>query len=148
MKTTIYALSTLAILAMLSACGTGYDPAEEQAVRDYIVAAELKEVDKVRYHSQLNYTYISDFFVTVPSRQGDYLVEFQRRCAELRRTEFTSEMIDVRDNQNMLRARFDTIRGCRIGKLYEISDEQRKELLELGDAPGENIFLPDEEQPE
>ena len=71
--------------------------------------------------------------------------EFQRDCWELRRNDFTPEMVDVRDNQNVLRARFDTIRGCRIGKMYEITAEQRVELTALGDAPGDEIFLPGEE---
>jgi len=138
-------LSVLSVLTLLSACATPYDTQELEAVRDYVIAAELKEVDEIRHRSQMNFRYVNDYFVTMPSRQGDYLVEFTRQCSELRRTDFTPEMVDVRDSTNTIRSRFDTIRGCRIGKIYEITDMQRREIHDLGDAPGEDVFLPDEE---
>ena len=93
----------------------------------------------------MSYTYINDYYVTVPTRRGDYLIEFARDCRELRRRDFTPEMVDRRDNRNILRARFDTIRGCRIGTIYEITDEQRKELRALGDAPGDEVFIPEDQ---
>ena len=79
----------------------------------------------------------------VPTRRDDYLVEFQRDCRALRNTEITPDMVDVRQNRNVLRAKFDTIRGCRIARIYEISKAQSNELKVLGDAPGDEIFLPD-----
>lgn len=114
-------------------------------MRDYIAAADLKEVDEIRHRSQMNYSYVNDYFVTVPTRRGDYLVELGRQCSDLRRTDFRPEMVDVRESTNLIRARFDTIRGCRIAKIYEITDMQRREIHDLGDAPGDEVFLPDEE---
>ena len=93
----------------------------------------------------MTYTYVNDRYVVIPTRRGDYLIEFRRDCYELRRSKFTQDMIDRRDNQNILRARFDTIRGCVIATMYEISDLQREELRNLGDAPGDEIYLPEEE---
>ena len=115
-------------------------------MRDYIAAAELKQVDEIRQRSQTNYRYVNDYFVTLPSRRGDYLVEFTRQCMDLRRTDFRPEMVDVRESTNMIRAKFDTIRGCRIARIYEITDMQRREIHDLGDAPGDEVFLPDEEE--
>ena len=139
----VHLLAAAAVL--LSACASGYEPQEVEAVRDYVVAADLKEVDQVRLYRQMSYTYVNDHYVTVPTRRGDYLVEFAGNCSELRRRDFSPEMVDTRDNRNILRARFDTIRGCRIGRIFEISDEQRKELRDLGDAPGDEVFIPEKD---
>ena len=138
-------LTVLPALVLLAGCASGYNTQEIEAVRDYIVAAELTEVGEIRQRSQMNYSYVNDYFVTLPSRRGDYLVEFARQCSDLRRTDFRPEMVDVRESTNMIRAKFDTIRGCRIAKIYEITDMQRREIHDLGDAPGDEVFLPDEE---
>lgn len=134
-----------ALLAVAACSSTSQRPQEIEAVRDYIVAAELEEVTEIRMREQLSYTYVNDRFVTIDARRGDYLVEFNRDCWELRQTNVSGNMVDVRDNYNVLRSRFDTIRGCRIGKMYEITADQRAELTALGDAPGDEIFLPGEE---
>jgi hypothetical protein len=107
-----------------------------------VFANQLEEVDEIRFLRQFNYTYVNDWFVIVPTRTGDYLVAFDRDCYELRKTDFTPEMVDDRTDPNRLRARFDTIRGCHIDKIYEVSDEQSKELADLGDAPGDEVYLP------
>jgi hypothetical protein len=138
--------TTLSTILVVVACSsTTTQPQEIEAVRDYVVATELEEVSEIRLREQMSYTYVNDRYVTIPTRQGDYLVEFQRDCWELRRNDFTPEMVDRRDNQNILRARYDTIRGCRIAKIYEVTEAQRKELSALGDAPGDEVFLPKED---
>ena len=134
-----------ALLVVAGCSSTTQRPQEIEAVRDYVAAAELEEVTDIRLREQLNYTYVNDRFVTIDARRGDYLVEFNRDCWELRQTQVSGGMVDVRDNHNVLRARFDTIRGCRIGKIYEITEAQREELTALGDAPGDEVFLPGEE---
>ena len=139
-------LSVLPVLALVTACASSYNPQEVEAVRDYIAAAQLQQVDEIRHRSQMNYRYVNDYFVTLPSRRGDYLVEFGRQCMDLRRTDFRPEMVDVRESTNMIRAKYDTIRGCRIAKIYEITDMQRREIHDLGDAPGDEVFLPDDEE--
>ena len=137
---------TAAVLS-LSACATGYDPQEIEAVRDYIAANELESVDEIRMHRQpLSYSYVNDRFIIIPTRKADYLVELRRDCFELRRQDFTYDMVDRRTDTNVLRARFDTIRGCPIGAFYEVNDAQRKELKALGDAPGDEVFIPDEDE--
>lgn len=138
-------LLVLLPFAGLAACSTLFDAEEIEAVRDYVAANELKEVDKIRLYRQLDYTYVNDQYITVESRTGDFLVEFRRECRALSRTDFTPEMVDRRDGSNVLRARFDTVRGCYIDKIYEISKEQREELNELGDAPGDEVYLPEDD---
>ncbi len=140
MMKTVFLLTTMAV----GGCSmTTQTPREVEAVRDFVVAAELEEVAEIRLWRQMSYTHLNVRFVTIPTRRGDYLVEFQRDCRELNRIDITPEMVDIRANRHVLRAKFDTIRGCRIDRIYEISEAQSEELKVLGDAPGDEIFLPD-----
>ncbi len=132
------------LLALASACSTVQDQQEIEATRDFVVANELARVDQIRLYEQLNHRVINEYFVTVETRRGSYLVEFHTRCRALTQGEFQPHMVDIRRDPARVRARFDTIRGCIIGKIYEITKEQREELRQLGDAPGDEIFLPDE----
>ena len=143
---TFLRIAAVAACLALGACTTTVKPQEIEAVRDFVAANELTEVDQIRLTQQMSYTYVNDRYVIIPTRRGDFLAEFRRDCRELRRSRFTEDMIDRRDNQNIIRARFDTIRGCVIGRIYEISEGQRAELHDLGDAPGDEIFLPDEKE--
>lgn len=136
------------LLALASACSTMSDEQEIEATRDFVAANQLDEVDEIRLYEQLNYRIINEYFVTVETRRGDFLLEFNSRCRALTSRDFQPHMVDVRRDPTRVRARFDTIRGCHIGKIYEVSDEQREELRQLGDAPGEEIFLPDDEDEE
>ena len=145
-------LIVTAALSVAACSSTTQIPQEIEAVRDYIAAAELEEVTKIRVRrEQLKYTYVNDRYVSIDTRRGDYLVEFQRNCWELRENQIKPDvadynkgaMVDIRRSNNYLDARVDTIRGCRISTIYEITDDQREELKELGDAPGDEIFLPD-----
>jgi hypothetical protein len=135
----------MSVLLVCAGCATSQPAQEIEAVRDFVAANELEEFDKVRYHGDLRYKYVNDRYVTVTGRGGPYLVEFRRDCRELRFREFTPEMVDRPIDKNTLNARFDTIRGCRIGTIYGLTPEQLEELRNLGDAPGDEVFLPDEE---
>ena len=134
----------LAFIAVGGCSTTTQTPREIEAVRDFVVAAELEEVTEIRLSRQMTYTHLNVRFVTIPTRRGDYLVEFHRDCRELNRVDITPEMVDIRHNQHVLSAKFDTIRGCRIDRIYEISEAQSEELKVLGDAPGDEFFLPDQ----
>lgn len=132
------------LLALASACSTLQDEQEIEATRDFVAANELQQVDEIRLYEQLNYRTVNDYFVTVETRRGDYLIEFGIRCRALTQRDFQPHMVDIRRDPNRIRARFDTIRGCIIGKIYEVTEEQREELHQLGDAPGDEIFMPDD----
>jgi Family of unknown function (DUF6491) len=150
MQTTKQRLNA-ACVVIAAALATGgcsfnlFEAEETEAVRDFIYANDLEEVEQIRFFQNYTYTYVNDNYVTIPTNSGDYLVEFTRTCPELRQMHFTSEMVDYRDDNRNLRARFDTIRGCRIGKIYQISEEQMDELSALGDAPGEESYLPEDD---
>ena len=148
-----------AALALAACAIGGPEPQETEAVYDYVSANELKEVDSIRRDREMRYSYVSDRFVIIPTRRGDYLAEFRADCDELGRTDWPperpgprdltqlemSDRVDRRSDTNVLRTKTGTIRGCTIGRMYEITDAQRKELQALGDAPGDEVFLPEEE---
>jgi hypothetical protein len=67
------------------------------------------------------------------------LVAFRQRCRELDEQDEQDELDvtpDIRHDLNTVRARFDTYRGCRIQALYEITEGQVQELLDLGEKSG------------
>jgi hypothetical protein len=137
------------LMFVLGGCNLNpFQEEENEAVLDFIYTSDLQEVDSIRFFQQYTYTYVNDQYVTIPTSSGDYLVEFTRSCPELRQNRFTPEMVDYRDDNRTLRARYDTIRGCRIGKIYEVTAAQAQELADLGDAPGEDIYLPEEGEPQ
>ena len=130
-----------AILLLAACSSTSTQPQEIEATRDFVAANDLTEVKEIRLRRDYSYTYVNDRYVIIPTRRGDYLAELNRDCYELRQNTFTREMVDIRDNNNLLRAGYDTVRGCRIATIYEVNEAQVAELRELGDAPGDEVFL-------
>lgn len=122
---------TLAILTLLL-FGCAAQPASRvtEEIADFIAVSELKPLDRVRFRTQFNYEYLSDDYVVLKARGDNYLVEFQRRCRELKEHEIEP---DIRFDRNTLRAGFDTIRGCRIGRMFAIDEAQAMELEFLAD---------------
>ena len=121
--------------ALILGCATQDRRPVTDAVDDYVKVAELEELDVVRTTStdQFNYDELSDEYIILKTRRDYYLAKFVRRCSELRDTRPTP---DIRREPNTLRARFDTIRGCRIENIYAIDKAQAEELKQLGYAPG------------
>ena len=118
---------------------------ENQAVLDFIVASELVEVNRIRLSEPIKYMYVNDNFVVVPTRRREYLVGFRGRCSELRKRKYTSDMIDIRVSARMIHTGVDTIRGCTIGEIFELTELQFEELAALGDAPVDEVFIPEPE---
>lgn len=144
MRQQFVAALSLALTACASTnSGPSWPGKENEAVLDFIVASELVEVNLIHLNEPIKYMYVNDNFVVVPTRRGDYLVGFRGRCTELRKRKYTADMIDIRVSARVLHADFDTIRGCRIGKIYELTELQFQELAALGDAPGEEVFIPE-----
>lgn len=129
----LYAISTVAIIAACS--GTPEVPAETLAVRDYVEVGELQTVNKVRTYRHDSWSYLSDYYVIYKSRNDEYLLEFRRVCRELRDSQLLTP--DRRSDHNNMYAGLDTLRGCRIGKMYPLTEAQAIELRHLGHAPGE-----------
>lgn len=135
MKIRLYALL---LAALPVACATApHDApgtiAEDDPVADYIQVAQLKAVDAVRSFEQLQHRVISEDYIIIYDRRKFHLAVFRRSCRELFDHDVTP---DIRHDGNTIRARFDTVRGCRIEALYEVSEGQAEELLQLGQTPG------------
>lgn len=127
-------LPFFAAIIFLSACATSSDTRITDAVADFIRAAELTPQDLIRTRQGYTYTIVSERYVVLKNYKDYYLVEFVRDCRELKESRVQP---DFRYEANVLRARFDTLRGCRIAKLYAIDEGQAEELKSLGDAPGD-----------
>ncbi len=129
------AVILLLLALVLSACTTmGPDPSRE-AVEDFVEANQLERVDKARTsHTGGGFSRINEYYVIFKARD-DYLFEFTRRCFELR--DNTVIVPDKREDPNWIHARFDTLRGCRIAKIYALDEAHVKELETLGEAPGD-----------
>ena len=104
--------------------------AKNDAIEDYITAAEMPTVDSMRTTDRLHYKKITDRYIILYDRKNPHLIAFTRRCRELNDPVVTP---DIRHDINNLRARFDTFRCCTIGKMYELNEGQAKELIDLGE---------------
>lgn len=103
------------------------------AIEDFIEVEALTQTDVIRSMQELHYKVITDRYVIVHDRRTSYLTKFGRRCVELYQTEVTP---DIRRERNTLRAKTDSLRGCRIDSIYKVSDGQADELISLGEMPG------------
>ncbi len=125
------------VALLLSACATqkaGERREEHQAVRDFIALRGLEESDEIRSANPGSWTNIDYRFIVYKARKDQYLVEFVRRCYEL---DDDSRIVpDKRWQLNVIRARVETFRGCRIKAIYPLTEAEATELESLGEAPG------------
>jgi hypothetical protein len=126
-------LTAALIATLVLGCAGQSGTTATDAVDDFIVVSELEALDAVRFRDQFNYKIITDEYVVLTSRNEYYLARFQRRCRELKENVIVP---DIRFDRNMLRAGIDTIRGCRIDRLFAIDEAQAQELEFLGKRPG------------
>jgi hypothetical protein len=125
-----------ALAALLAACaGTAEVPQDTQAIRDYVDVGELGEVDRIRTHGTDAWTVLTHHFVIYNGRDGKFLLELKRMCSEL--TDNTRITPDYRYDHNVMRSRFDTLRGCRIDGMYPLTDAQALELEVLLESAGD-----------
>jgi len=106
-----------------------------QAVHDFIAVRGLEERAKMPTSSRDSWDSIENHFLIYAGRRDVFLVEFSRRCYEL--DDYSTIVPDKRRDMGAVRARFDTIRGCRIHKIYALTEDEAEELRNLGEAPGE-----------
>lgn len=127
----------VAVAVLLSACAAQdaeQRQEEYQAVRDFIAVRDLEELKKMRTALRDSWTSIDDRFIVYRGRRNQYLVEFARRCHEL--SDGSRIVPDERRERNAVRARTETIRGCRIKTIYALTEAEAEELESLGKAPG------------
>ena len=102
-----------------------------ESVRDFVSVNELQEVDRIHHQQLTKYLYVNQYFVVMPAGRNHYLIEFRSPCDALRRQQWTSDMIDIRVSTRVLHADHDTLRGCSIDRIYELSEAQLHELATL-----------------
>lgn len=122
-----------AVLASCAAPEETIGNDKEQAIRDFVAVRQLAEVDKVRTSNDDHYTELDPHFVIYETRRGDFLIEFSRACHEL---EESPVVADQRWDHNTMRARFDTLRGCRMAEIYALTEAEVAELEAIGEMPG------------
>ena len=105
----------------------------EQAVRDFIEVTDLHEVDHMRSDTRDRWEKIDETFIIYSNRSQSYLVEFVRRCWEL---DQLPVIPDERHTRGRIEARSETIRGCRIARIFALTEAQTAELKDLGESPG------------
>jgi hypothetical protein len=133
------ALIVLALVC-LSACATQDESRQSRedpvtaAIRDFIDVRQLEEADNMATGSNDGWMTLNDRFIIYNGRRDSYLVEFVRRCYEL--TDNSRITPDRRWDSNYIRAKFDTIRGCRIAAIYPLTEAEIAELENIGETPG------------
>ena len=126
----------LLAIALLSACAAQDEtPTQdtEQAVRDFIDVRELAEADTMRTSNRDGWQKIDQNFIIYETSKETYLLEFVRSCLELDQYPVVP---DERRSGNLVRARYDTVRGCRIAKLFPVTEGEVAELKAIGESPG------------
>jgi hypothetical protein len=124
-----------ALLLAVACSSTPEVSVDTQTVRDYVEVGELEDVQYIRVYAHDSWSRLTDFFVIYEARNDNYLIEFRRRCRELQ--DNTTIVGDRRYDHNRLRVNEDTLRGCRIGKIYPLTEGQAIELQTLGKGPGQ-----------
>lgn len=134
-------LRTLAALVVAAALVTGCatQTTEEvadknQAVRDFIDLRELESLAKIRTDGYDGWETITTTYLIYKTRRADYLLEFARPCWEIH--DRSRIVPDDRSDPNIIRARFETLRGCRIDAFYALTEAESAELKHIGDPPG------------
>jgi len=134
-------ITLILVMMLLGACATQNssqapraEQTDNQAVIDFIAVRQLEEMDKIRSNERDGWDILTTTYIIYKSRRDRYLFEFARPCYELRdNTEVTA---DVRANARIIHAKFDTLRGCRIARIFVINMDEAEELKNIGEAPG------------
>lgn len=133
----LWNIALLTAALALSACAAR--PSQELAdknlsVRDFIELRQLESLPKIRTDGNSGWETITTSFVIYRTRRAEYLFEFARPCWEL---EDNSRIVaDERGDANEIRARFETLRGCRIAAIYALTEAEAAELANIGEPPG------------
>lgn len=100
--------------------------AREQALVEethaYIQSNNLVQHSSIRYFGKFNIVSANRRYAVIEARTTRYLIETEIDCPRLPLAGATDDSIDVRMRRNLLRAGYDTIRGCRISSIWELPD--------------------------
>lgn len=107
---------------------------KNQAVRDFIEVRELEQADKLRSHRSKGWHEITNRYIIYRGYRQDYLVAFSQPCWQLNDNSWI--IADERSDPNYIRAKFETLRGCRIAEIYPLTPAEAIELENIGEPPG------------
>ena len=107
---------------------------QDQVVLDLIEVRGLEEVNRMRGAERKSWEKVAPSYIVFKARRDDYLVEFIRPCMEIWNNTFFSA--DDTLLHNVLRARYDTIRGCRIGRIFTLTEDDHAAVELLGGGAG------------
>ena len=122
MKVTALILASI----LLAGCATQEVADEEstqdrvQAIRDYIAVRGLEEVRRISASNTENSLPLTQYFVFYVGSLETHLIEFERRCWR--------NGPDDRRSARYIHADFDTVRGCRVVRIYKVTEEEIAEL--------------------
>ena len=116
-------------------------PPYVQETRIYLDTVQPETVVSVSFVEPLRYEVINEMYVVMEGHGGSYLLETERLCRPLTSPDIFIDMADRRSIRGRLRAQVDTIRGCRIAKIYKLPPVDET----TGPEPGHSYTLPSEE---
>lgn len=134
-------IGLLLAVVVLGACATKdtsqkqtVERRQNQSILDFIEVRGLQETDKIRSTERDGWDSVTMSYIIYKARRDRYLVEFSRPCYELRDNREVTP--DLRANANIIRAKFDTLRGCRIARIFPLTPDEADELGNIGEAVG------------
>ena len=95
------------------------DPSVEETYV-YLETIKPDTVMSVRFDEPLRYDVVNVRFVYMDVKSGRYLLEMERDCRYLKSNAIFTDMANRRSMRGRIRADIDTIRGCRIDKIYAL----------------------------
>ena len=134
------ALTLLAVLGLLFGCATqedsrrppgGKSRGSAEELREYLDKVQPEPVYSIRYREPLRWRALNNYFAMVETLDGPHLVELSWECKDLTRNQIYGDMADRRNTRGILRARADTLRGCRIESFYKLPEAK---AVETGDT--------------
>ena len=125
----------IAAIAMAACASEPTEPApvvldSDQVMLDFIEVRGLEEVGRIRGAEKRSYEKVTPSFIIYKARRGEFLVEFSRPCYEIWNNSYLSA--DATFLHDSLRAHFDMMRGCRIGRIFALTEEDLADLRQLG----------------
>ena len=131
------AAALVAVAAFFVACaGTPEVPPDTEAIRDYVGVGELQEVDELRTTlGRDEWMPLTRRFVIYTGRDGRFLLEFGYPCREM--FDNTTITPDRRNDRQFMRRGVDTLRGCRIDKIFPLTEAQAEEIEALAKSAGD-----------
>lgn len=126
-------LFAVILFGLLSGCAAQPTSEVDEAIADFVALSGLEEMDTIRTQDRYGTSELTKRYAILRTRKDVYLVEFQRCPPEFDNDDVTP---DIRYDRNVLRARFDTIRGCRIKQIFAIDEAGAEELKMLAETRG------------